>query len=449
MEPGTVAVLRINLINSSAMRKRLLLAGAALMLASALHAQAKDGVPDQELVPQREMPKVAPREEIPLALRWLMHPTKRGMMLNLPVVDTDPNRGTTAGIMPIWVIREDGTDRIKHIHAPSLTYNKDFGPIATYRYYLYPEPDSSLIVRGAAGKYEHEALAQFEDASFLDTELDLALRLWDNIESGPRFFGIGPDTPKKRETNYKDDYLQYRVTVGAPLSPRNRWRAHISDRLTADKITNGPIPGLPGFADTFPGLAAAGRRQNHELRLILDYDSRNHGVTTSRGAYLQTFAEYSVKSLASMEEFSRYGLDARYFHPWGGNPQRVAAAQLKFEQLLGDAPFWLMPRLGGKYTLRSYGEGRYTDRGLITANVEQRFTVYQAKMAGVATEFEAAPFAGLGTVFNGPERMARRYARPVVGLATRAVARPQVVGSIDFGVGQEGVAVFMDINYSF
>ena len=33
--------------------------------------------------------------------------------------------------------------------------------------------------------------------------------------------------------------------------------------------------------------------------------------------------------------------------------------------------------------------------------------------------------------------------------ALRAVAKPQVVGSIDFGIGREGLAAFMDINYSF
>ena len=81
--------------------------------------------------------------------------------------------------------------------------------------------------------------------------------------------------------------------------------------------------------------------------------------------------------------------------------------------------------------------------------MEQRFTFYKAKMADVSTEFEVAPFVGLGTVFDRPETMQGRYARPVVGTAVRAVARPQVVGSVDVGVGQEGVAVFMDINYSF
>ena len=427
----------------------MLLAALLLVLAPNLGAQSPEGIPDKELMPPRQMPPPAPKEEVPMALRVIIHPIKRGMMLSLPVVDTDPNRGVTGGLMPIWVLQEDSSDRIRQIHAPSLTYNAYFGPIGTYRYYLYPQDDSSLVVRGAIGKYEHEALAQFDDASFWGTDLDLSLRLWQNIDSGQRFFGVGPDTPSDRETNYKNDYLQYRFSVGTPIVPKSLWRAHFSDLLTGNKIENGPIPGLPGFKTTYPGLVPEGRETIHAFRFILDYDSRDHAVTTSKGAYLQTYAEYSVRDLASMEDYSRYGVDARYFHRWNGDQGRVTAAQFNYEQLLGNAPFWLLPRLGGKYALRAYGDGRYMDRGMVTANVEQRFTVYKAKMAGVSTEFELAPFAGLGTVFNGPERMARRYARPVVGLATRAVARPQVVGSIDFGYGQEGLTTFMDINYSF
>ena len=137
------------------------------------------------------------------------------------------------------------------------------------------------------------------------------------------------------------------------------------------------------------------------------------------------------------------------FHPWRGRRRSVTAAQVRYEQLLGDAPFWLQPRLGGKYTHRAYGDGRYIDRGMVSTTLEQRLTLAQVKTAGVTTELEVAPFVGVGTVFSSPKRAARRYARPVFGGSVRAVARPQVVGSLDFGVGQEGVAIFMDINYSF
>ena len=171
-------------------------------------------------------------------------------------------------------------------------------------------------------------------------------------------------------------------------------------------------------------------------------------MTTSRGFFFQTYAEYAVRGFLSSYDYSRYGLDGRYFRPWEGK-DTATAARLKYEQLRGDAPFFLKPSLGGKYNLRAYGAGRYVDRGMAVASVEQRFIVHREKMAGVTAELEIAPFVELGSVFDLPKRASRRYARPAYGAAVRAVARPQVVGSVDIGVGQEGVSVFMDINYSF
>ena len=75
--------------------------------------------------------------------------------------------------------------------------------------------------------------------------------------------------------------------------------------------------------------------------------------------------------------------------------------------------------------------------------------LWSLKLSGVTTDIEVAPFVGVGTVFDHPGRGSTRDFRPVFGGAVRAVARPQVVGSIDMGVGQEGVAIFVDINYSF
>ncbi|MFA6003822.1 MAG: BamA/TamA family outer membrane protein [Elusimicrobiota bacterium] len=432
------------------MPRRLLLA--CLLLSFGLTAYSEDGDMGKDYVPQRKYPEEIKviKDETPLPLRLIMKPIKRGMWIRLPVVDSDPNRGITAGVMPIWVIRDDGTDRIAHIHAPSLTYNKHFGFIPTYRYYYYPASDSSLVTRAAVGEFEHEVLAQYEDHTLYGTNIDFFSRVQWNADSGQRYFGIGPDTAKDAETNFKEDYVQAQFMAGIPFNSETKWRFRVSDRLLSDKVMDGPLAGLPGFQTTYPGLAPTHHLQSHEMRFILDYDSRDHSITTTRGAKLETFAEYSSRDMASAYDFNRYGLDGRYFFPWPGHDDKyVSVAQVRFEQLYGQAPFWLMPRIGGKYALRAYGDGRYIDRGMTTINFEQRCTVYKARMAGVTTEFEIAPFAGLGTVFHTPDRMSKRYARPVIGSAVRAVARPQVVGSIDFGVGQEGLAVFMDINYAF
>lgn len=433
------------------MLRRVLLAVLLTTLAVAGHTQESK---DLESIPERKFPvevRQAPQQdETPWIVRWMIRPLKRGMFIRLPIIDTDPNRGITAGVMPIWVIQGKNDDRIQQIHAPSLTYNKNFKVIPTYRYYYYPQEDASLTMRGSWSKYEREVMGQYEDGSILGTEFDVYGRLQYNIDAGQRFYGLGPDTPKSGEANYKEEYFQYKVGVGMPFFSKSAWRLRVTEHLQSDRILDGPLPNLPLFATTYPHQLSRGRQQTNENRITLVYDTRDHAVTTARGAFLEVYGERAIRGWGSAYDYGRYGLETRWFHPWTSGDDRVLAVQTRYEQLLGPTPpFWILPRMGGKYNLRAYGEGRYIDRGLATVNIEQRFNVFEARMAGVTTQFQLAPFVGAGTVFDHPGRAAARYVRPVVGGAVRAVAKPQVVGSIDCGVGREGVAVFMDINYSF
>lgn len=438
------------MIDSTTMKIR----GLALLLvflSAPLRAQEPG---DKEMLPKRAFPQAvqqAPKkDDTPLILRWMLKPLRRGLWIRLPIMDTDPNRGITVGVMPIWVLQGEKDDRIREIHAPSLTYNKNFRVTPTYRYYWYPQEDAALIARGSVGKYENELVGQYEDASFRGSEFDLFLRAQHNVDAGQRFFGFGPDSSRLGEANYRESMFQYRVSVGHPFRTGSKWRARLSNHLQASKFTNGPIPNLRGFKDQYPNQASGGRQQTNEFRASVGYDSRDHGTTTGKGSYLDLFGESSVRGLASSYDYNRWGTDGRVYLPWKSDPSRVFAIQTRFEQLTGTRPpFWLQSRLGGKYSLRAYGDGRFIDRGMAVVNAEQRFSVYEAKMAGVTTEFQLAPFVGAGTVFDSPEKMHRRFVRPVVGTAVRAVAKPQVVGSIDFAVGQEGLSVFMDINYSF
>ncbi|MBI2790208.1 MAG: BamA/TamA family outer membrane protein [Elusimicrobia bacterium] len=407
-----------------------------------------------EVAPERHFPTTmqqAPKQdETPRIVRWMIRPLRRGMFIRLPIMDTDPNRGVTIGVMPIWVLQGQNDDRIQQIHAPSLTYNKNFQVIPTYRFYYYPQEDATFIARASYSKFEREALGEYEDGSFLGTAFDIYARLQYNVDAGQRFFGFGPDSSKHAESNYREEYTQYRLGGGVPLAHGSPWRVRYSKHYQSGRFTEGSLPNLPDFARSFPGQLSRRYQQVNENRFSLDYDTRDHGVTTGRGVLVKSFAEFAIRGFESQYDYSRYGLDARWFRPWESDKDKVFAVQAKYEQLLGPpAPFWVQSRLGGKYSLRAYGDGRYIDRGMATVNVEQRFKVYEAKTAGVTTELQLAPFIGMGEVFDNPGRAAARYARPVVGAAVRAVAKPQVVGSVDFGVGRDGLAVFMDINYSF
>ncbi len=392
-------------------------------------------------------------EEQPFPLRLIMKPLRRGIFIRLPIMDTDPNRGVTIGFMPIWVLNGKGEDedRIVHIHAPSVTYNKILKITATYRYYYYPDDDSSLTVRAAASQVsDREVLAQYESYSLHNGDLMAGLKLHHNVDSSYRFFGIGPDTSKKAEANYTYDVIQYTGFLGVSPDTEDDWHLIFSHHMAGERIRNGAVDSQRNIKNMFPGAAPEHRHQNSAVRATINYDSRDSAMTTREGLFTEFFAESAERALGSEYAYQRYGSDIRYFFQPSKTSRWATAGRVKYEQVLGDnSHFWLLPQLGGKLSLRGFGDGRYADQGLLTSSIEERCTVGRTKAGGVTTEFEVAPFAEVGTVFARPGRMAARYLRTVAGVALRAVARPQVVGSIDFGVGREGLAVFMDINYSF
>jgi hypothetical protein len=71
-------------------------------------------------------------KETPTTISWILSPTKNGMLVKVPVFDTDPNSGPTFGFMPVWVVVSSST--IRHIHAPAVTVNHNFGATLSYQY---------------------------------------------------------------------------------------------------------------------------------------------------------------------------------------------------------------------------------------------------------------------------------------------------------------------------
>lgn len=402
--------------------------------------------------PPKEIPdelEVPPSRSAPLLVRMMIHPITGGMFIGLPIVDTNPNKGTTYGVMPIWVFQNSG-ERIRHIFAPSFTNNPTFKFEPTARYYYYPTPSAGYFARAAAsGRVNQDIIGQMEDLDFLGRGVALGARLAWDIDGTKRFFGLGPNTAQGAETNYTRKTFGYYARLGLPIFKDSGWKFNFAHRLAGERIAGGVMPGLADMSARFPALVPRRFHQDSQIQLFMDYDTRDSAVTTSRGSYLKFLIENSQRGWGSEFAFQRYGIDLRGFVPPPRPSWPTTAAQLRYEQVVGEAPFYLLPALGGKETHRAYGAGRYIDKGMMTATLEERFTVYKVEVSGVTTEIELAPFMGLGTVFGAPRRMARRYLRPLLGTAVRAVARPQVVGSIDIGVGQEGPAVFMDINYSF
>jgi hemolysin activation/secretion protein len=114
-----------------------------------------------------------------------------------------------------------------------------------------------------------------------------------------------------------------------------------------------------------------------------------------------------------------------------------------------DVPFFEQSSLGGQNNLRGYGGDRFIDKNLIAASVEERIHLARLKIAGVAADFEMAPFVDSGQVFNSYKDVSFKDYRVTPGIGFRGIVRPNVVGRIDYGYSKEGGAVFAGLDFPY
>lgn len=391
---------------------------------------------------------------VPVPLQWMIRQTKKGLFVPLPVVDTDPNSGTTFGAMPVWVVI-GSSGALRHIHAAALTYNQFFGIAGQYQYFYFPSPQTSLQVRlGVSRLFNREIVADYATTAFFDRPVAFNARLEHSKDGSGRFFGFGPASPQDGESNYTLDTVNYRVFASVPVREDSPWRVGALHRFEANDIS-GSFSSIPDTIVKYPEVAkdVVERHHNTTLRAVLIYDTRDSPITTTRGTDAEAFVGGASKSALSEYNYYRYGAELKHFRPIASpnesEPRFVTAARIRFEDIRGSVPFWLLPSLSGKYTHRGYGEGRFTDHSMAVFGAEQRCRLYERKISGVSASLWLDPFFAYGTVASNPEEFQAKYLRPVFGTALRLVAKSQLVASLDFGVGQEGLKAFIDINYSY
>jgi hypothetical protein len=153
--------------------------------------------------------------------------------------------------------------------------------------------------------------------------------------------------------------------------------------------------------------------------------------------------------------YSEAGVDGRFF--WHTAERTVVAAHvaLHYMPTVNNVPFWALSSLGGDQSdvevqpLRGYGTGRFLGRDSFVANVELRRAVKSFQGSATHFDLEVTPFLDMGRVFNDTSTIPFTHMHYVGGLGLRGVARPFVVGFLDLGYGNEGLAVFTGINYPF
>jgi outer membrane protein assembly factor BamA len=247
------------------------------------------------------------------------------------------------------------------------------------------------------------------------------------------------------------------VTVRFGLNLTRQIQLALDLRPRLVDVQQGAFDSLPFIGTRFPQLKGLQRGSNDLLtRLLLSYDTRNSLNVPTRGTFLSVWGGLTDKQFLSSVSYSMFGIEARQYLPLSQQLTLAGHLAARYMPVGRQTPFWALSQLGGdrsevgyRQPLRGFGAERFIDRNLFAANAELRTRVLERDLFGTHAILEIAPFIDLGRVFHCMDENPLSGLHPVGGVGFRGVATPFVVGYVDIGYGNEGVAFFSGVNYPF
>jgi outer membrane protein assembly factor BamA len=367
----------------------------------------------------------------------------------IPAVATSKNDGVDVGVIVPYIFADD-QQRITQIIAPMVVHNEFLGARATINIYQYPtRGEEYKLIASYTEKTERKFLYSYRNLFLPGGRFSLETNVGFFKNGTARFFGIGSQTSEDRETNYTDRELLGHITTGLYVGPSQRvlW----TERLRNVEIQPGAVPEEPFTQAVFPAIKGTGGGTVWGHKLAYSDDTRDDTVTPTIGYYFSMFAELAQTLTASTNTvFSRYGIEYRTLIP-NATKKYTFVFRGRLEATVGgdEVPFFERSSLGGQNTLRGFGVGRFVDNHSLVFNFEERIQLFHLRIFGTIAEVETAPFLDIGKVANTFRHRAFSQYEANPGIGFRAIARPSVVGRVDFATGNEGQVVFAGLDFPF
>ncbi|MDB4954956.1 MAG: hypothetical protein JWO36_2525 [Myxococcales bacterium] len=363
-------------------------------------------------------------------------------ILGFPVWATDPNEGTTWGVMPVLLRTCPADQRTEAILAPSVTWNSVIRYTGTLRLYAYPDEDSSLTVIASASTHiNYRAVVEWQRAGTWTSEIMGRLQR----SAFGRFYGIGPETPESAASSFTGRRAIASAREGRTFA--GAFNIGLTLGVEHDRVEDIGVPGLPLAPEVFPDIPGMhGKSTLTWQGLDVRYDDRDGGAFASRGLRLQLSGAV-VEGIRGTPSFLRAGADASGIVPelsWLSGAWRFHWSAVSSSEI----PFYHQSELGGPFLLRGFADGRFVARQAWTVELEQRVRVLETHFFGVTTEWRIDPFVAAGQVFDTIDG-AVSHPRLTAGFGFRAFVHPKTVARIDLATGGEGTNVYVEIGYPY
>jgi outer membrane protein assembly factor BamA len=327
--------------------------------------------------------------------------------------------------------------------------NSIVGTRGTFNLFRYDTGGRQMqFIASLTEKIERKVVFNYIDPAFSDGRyfLNFGGTFFKNATS--RFFGIGQTTVEADETNYtaREARANWRFGIYA----NEVTQIAVGQRVRQVSLQRGATD-LPFTGDVYPTVnGVQGETIIVGHRATFYYDTRNNLISPTDGMAVTAYAEINQNIRNhDFPIFSRYELEVKKLIP-SESKRAILIIRADLQATLGDqVPFFEQSSLGGQNNLRGYGVDRFIDKNLIAASIEERIHLVRAKIAGVAADFEIAPFLDTGQVFNSFKDVSFKDYRRTPGVGFRGIVRPNVVGRIDYGYSKEGGAIFAGLDFPY
>lgn len=385
--------------------------------------------------------------------RWFNPAT--APFIPVPEIAVNPNSGTTLGLIPTW-IHADDQHEIRRIIAPDVLYNPYFGYGAHGRIYAYPSEDEQWsVIASAMERVERGFDAEYQIGRSRKELWSISASLVSDRDGTARFYGFGNNSPQFAETNYTSQQQRAQIQVGLNLT--HAWQLQYTAREEIVDVLPGTLPGIPSTQTRFGPILGVGTNDQMLNRLSVVYDTRDDLTVPSQGMELVAYGGMASRyGVLNDSMYSETGFDGRDFWPLAPGTILAAHMSVRYLPTTHSVPFWALSSIGGgesdiggEQLLRGFGEGRFYDRDSFSTSVELRRKVLSFDATSTYVDVEVTPFIDLGRVFSRSGTLPLEDLHKVFGVGFRGIARPFVVGYVDFGYGSEGLAIFTGIYYPY
>lgn len=192
------------------------------------------------------------------------------------------------------------------------------------------------------------------------------------------FFGLGPDSLDENRSNYA---LRDTLVSGAGGVRLDDFTAGARISYLDVSIGRGTDTRMPPTDDVFSPAAIPGLLTRPAFTVIEPFVDLNYGDPplnpTTGGRYRVSWSRYSDRELDRFS-FDRWDVDLRQYVPLLHRTRTLALrAWLASATPDGghEVPFFLMPTIGGGYTLRGFRTFRFTDRSAAVLQAEYRWRI--------------------------------------------------------------------------